>query len=793
MSPFTRVAILIALLPACTGAFAQSEYRIPDNPAVVRLLTASKSPDVLFNGEAGQVVFIHREPLVPVSRIARPHMGLAGYWFDPEIRSSGYDGRVKRVQVLDARSGVTLATWQPDGEPALDHIASSPDGRYLSAVSFRDSLPRLALFEIATGREKLLEIPVNPGFEPPCSWSGKESLLCRLIPDPSAPAPAEFFSPNIMDHPGGAARTRTYGNLLQSAYDEALFEHYFSSTLAHVGIDGSVRRIEGTTGLIARVDPAPDHRHALVVRLQRPYSHFLKATHFPRTFELWDLEAGQRLETPGLLQQPDITPTRGVALPEFSWQSNTGALGWAESRMEGGAQWLALYPPYTGQPREVISSDKAISSFGWTNQGTPYFLERTARGTQVAYFIVADDGTAKLVWKGAVKDTYGNPGKAIRVNGDSGPVLEYKRHMFLAGDGLGPDGPQPYFDALNLDTIEITRLGTAPEGVYERLVGIVEPETRTLLTVRESETEPPRLFSLQGGKRTPVGGVYDPYPDLYGIERRNVSYQREDGVMLTGMLYLPKDRDPAKPLPTLVWIYPAEFSDEQYAEQMDSRRFRFHRISEASPIAAVLDGYAVLLNPTVPIIGDGDDANNTYLSQLVSSVEAAVDYLAQSGISDRDRMAVGGRSYGAFSTANLMVHTDLFKTGIAISGAYNRTLTPFGFQHEKRSLWDATSFYTSISPFYFADQINEPILIMHGGADDNPGTPTLQAQRFFHALVGNGARARYVELPFEKHHYHARENVLHTAAEMLDWLDHTIGPASQRAEHQALRPEAAVQ
>jgi len=214
---------------------------------------------------------------------------------------------------------------------------------------------------------------------------------------------------------------------------------------------------------------------------------------------------------------------------------------------------------------------------------------------------------------------------------------------------------------------------------------------------------------------------------------------------------------------------------------MDSRRFRFHQIKEASPIAAVLDGYALLLNPTVPIIGEGETANDAYVPQLLSSMEAAIDYLVENGISDRKRMAVAGRSYGAFSTANLLVHSDLFRTGIAISGAYNRTLTPFGFQHEKRSFWEATDFYTRMSPFYRADEINEPLLLMHGGADDNPGTPTLQARRFFHALVGNGAKVRYVELPYERHHYRARENVLHTSAEMLDWLDRTIGPGSEAA------------
>jgi dipeptidyl aminopeptidase/acylaminoacyl peptidase len=775
---FTRIALMTSFIFTAAGAVSSPEYRVPANPEVARLLTASQTPGAEFNAQAGRIAFIHRESLVPVERITRPHLGLAGFSIDPEIRASGYDSRVKRVEVLDARSGVTLATWEPDGEPALDNIDISPEGRYLSAVSFRNKQPRLVLFEIATGREQLLPVAVNPAFGAPCEWMGEKDLLCRIIPDETAVAPALYASPNIMDHPGGRAATRTYSNLLDNAWEEELFEYYFSSTLARVGIDGKVRRLEGTTGLLARVQLSPDQKHALVVRLQRPYSHLLRATHFPRQFELWNLESGEKIDAPSLLQQGGITPTKGIGLPTFSWQSDTGALGWTESRKGGGDRWLALDPPYTGKPREVVSSEGRISGFGWTDHGTPHFSQSKNRGTEVSVFIVAADQTPRLVWKGAVKDVYGEPGSAIRTNGDSGPVLEYKRHIFLSSDGLGPEGPQPYIDALNLDTLEVKRLATADEGNYERVVGIVDPETRTFLTVRESETEPPQLFSVTEGKHTPLGGLYNPFPELYGVERRNVTYTRKDGVQLNGMLYLPRNRDPSKPLPTLVWIYPAEFSDEQYAEQMDSRRFRFHQIKEASPIAAVLDGYALLLNPTVPIIGEGEDANDNYQAQLVSSMEAAIDYLVDNGISDRNRMAVAGRSYGAFSTANLLAHSDLFRTGIAISGAYNRTLTPFGFQHEKRSLWDAASFYTRMSPFYFADQINEPFLIMHGGADDNPGTPTLQARRMFHALVGNGARVRYVELPYEQHHYRARENVLHTSAEMLDWLDQTIGPKS---------------
>jgi dipeptidyl aminopeptidase/acylaminoacyl peptidase len=784
MTASIRIGCASILFTATVGASAAppaTEFRVPENPAVVRMLTATQGPTALYNAPSKRIAMIFRETLVPVERIARPHIGLAGFWFDPVIRTSGYESWVERVTVLNAMTGATLATWQPPAPAALDAIDLSPDGRHLSAVSFREGLPRLVLFDIDTGKERVLPVAVNPAFEAPCTWTGVDDLLCRVVPDENAEAPTPFASPNVIDHPGGEARTRTYGNLLENAYEEALFEHYFSTTLAHVALDGEVRRIEGTTGLLARVRPSPDRSKALVVRLQRPYSHLLKADNFPRQFEIWDLVAGKRVDAPRLLQQRDITPTKGRGIPTLAWQYGTEALGWTEPVEGGGARWLALDPPYGGEPREIVRNADGIAGFGWTDKGTAYFSQRTDLGTKYRVYLVNTDGEPQPVWEGAVKDVYDSPGVPIRTNGNRGPVLEYNRHIFMTSDGLSAEGPQPFVDALNLDTLEKRRVITAPEGIYERVLGIIDAETRTLATVRESETEPPQLFAARGDERTPIGGLYNPFPELDGVLRKNVSFQRKDGVTLNGMLYLPKDRDPSKPLPTLVWIYPAEFADEEYAEQMDSRRFRFHQIKEASPIAAVLNGYALLLNPTVPIIGEGIEANDAYVPSLISSMEAAIDYLVGEGISDRDRMAVAGRSYGAFSTANLLVHSDLFKTGIAVSGAYNRTLTPFGFQHEKRSFWEAMDFYTRMSPFYYADRVNEPILIMHGGADDNPGTPTLQARRFVHALVGNGARVRYVELPFERHHYRARENVLHASAEMLDWLDHTIGPKSEGA------------
>jgi dipeptidyl aminopeptidase/acylaminoacyl peptidase len=303
----------------------------------------------------------------------------------------------------------------------------------------------------------------------------------------------------------------------------------------------------------------------------------------------------------------------------------------------------------------------------------------------------------------------------------------------------------------------------------------LDPVVPEFVTVRETETDAPRLFVHKGAERRALTPQSEPYPQLAGVSREVLRYQRADGVGLSGTLYLPANYRKGQKLPTLVWIYPYEFTDQEQAEQLDLRNFRYHQVKGPSPLAAVVAGYAVLMNPTVPIMYEGSSVNDGYLAQLVSSLEAAVGHLVELGVSDPARMAVGGRSYGSFSSANLLIHSELFATAVCMSGAYNRTLTPFGFQHEKRSFWEAGEMYADISPFFHADQVKKPIILIHGGSDENAGTPPMQARRFVHALIGEGATVRYVELPAEGHHYWARENVLLAAAEMLDWLDLTIG------------------
>jgi dipeptidyl aminopeptidase/acylaminoacyl peptidase len=539
------------------------------------------------------------------------------------------------------------------------------------------------------------------------------------------------------------------------------------------------------------VEPSPGGTYAVVTRIERPFPRLVPAAQFPSSVEVWDLAQGERRYASAPLGFGTRPVEEGREDPtRFAWRSGTPtALGWIERTLEDGRpsldRWMVLEAPGDATAREIARSARPIRTFGWTSTGTPYFFTAASEGTGVHVHVVTDTGAREL-WSGSTEEPYNDPGHALRVDGGDGAVLEANGRIFLAGDGMEREGPRPFLDALEIQSGRRERLFTAEPGVFERVLAVLDPATQTLVTSRETEREPPNLFAVRGEARTALRPYATPYPDLQGVQRRVVTYRRKDGVGLSGTLYLPAGHTAGTRLPTVLWIYPYDFTDRRQAEQLDVRLFRFHQVAGPSPLALLLRGYAVLVNPTVPIVSEGDGTTDRYLEQLVASAEAAVDHLVATGVADATRIGVGGRSYGAFSSANLLVHSRRFATAVAMSGAYNRTLTPFGFQHERRSFWQATDLYAKISPFFHANQIEAPILLVHGGADENPGTPVLQARRFFHALVGEGVPVRYVELPFEGHKYWARENVLDAAAEMIDWLDRTIG------ERRELRPRAAT-
>jgi dipeptidyl aminopeptidase/acylaminoacyl peptidase len=798
-STFAGYALGFALLTASSIVYSATEdagkppetppdYREP-SAEVTTLLTAPTPPEPLLHARSGQVALLFREPVISMERLARPRIGLAGFRFDPEAQTSGVGPLISRIEIVSVSADPKdePAGWVPASGAVLDFVHFSPDGRTLSALAISTGPARLVLFDVASGKERVLDAPIHAAWGDPCRWVGNDELLCRVVPADRGAPPAERPAPVLVEHSSGPVPMRTSQNLLENNYEDEQFEYYFSAGLARIDLSGNTRRVPGLHGLILSLDPSPDGAYAVVTRIQRPYSRLVPARRFPSSVEVWDLERGTRLYASrpsgfGIEdddeEDEDEDPRRATWMPGEA-NAGTSALGFIDkARAADGERiyrWMVVEAPFTEAPIELAASPKLLQRFGWTSAGTPYFTTRGDSAAEVSHQVVQEGGV-KLIWKGVTADRYDNPGRGVRLDGADGPVLEVDGRIFIAGDGLSDQGPRPFLDVFDLRQQTVQRVFSAEPGEYEIVLGVLDPELPTFVTSRETESESPNLYLHRGAERVALHRVPDPFPQLAKATRRVVTYRRADGVALSGTLYLPENYHKGEPLPTLVWIYPTEFSDREQAEQMDLRFFRFHKVKGPSPLAAVVAGYAVLLNPTVPIVSEGDVPSDDYLPQLVASVEAAVDYLVASGVSDPQRLAVAGRSYGAFSSANLLIHSDRFATAIAMSGAYNRTLTPFGFQHERRSFWDATEYYTSISPFFHADKLKAPILLVHGGSDENPGTVPFGARRFFHALVGAGGTARYVELPYEGHHYWGRKNVLLASAEMLDWLDRFIGP-----------------
>jgi dipeptidyl aminopeptidase/acylaminoacyl peptidase len=754
------------------------QYKRPA-PMIERLLTAMGPPEVVVHTASKKVALLYRQELVSLESLSRPFLGLAGFRVDPEIRMSRGAPMIERVEIVALEKDATPVVWQPKSGAVLEHVAFSPDGKRLSALQVKSDAVALVIFDIARRAATELAIDINPVWGIPCWWLDSETLLCRVIPEKQGAPPEQEPGPLVIEHPGGSAPTSTYSNLLTDSHDEALFEHYFAVELARVGLDGSSDRLPESRGLLSEITISANGRYAVVKHIKRPFSRIVQADRFPRDIEIWDLDKGEKLRK---LPLPHDGAQPVVGFPEgprhFAWRPDaSNALGWVErdsTAPHGIAdRWMVLEPPFNGAPRQMMRSEQTIRTFGWTTGGTPYFTTSTRQNREVRAYIARAD-RPELVWKGSVEDRESNPGKPIKTNGEQGAVLEFENRVFFSSDGFSKEGPQPFLDAFNLETMKTERVHTSSEGEIENVIAVLDGTGPKLLTKRETEIEPFNLRVVRGDKYETIWRCPHPYPDLTSIGRRYLHYRRRDGVELFGTLYLPAGYNGEGKLPTVVWIYPTQHTDTAYAEVPHERSHRFYRVKGPSPMIFPLAGYALLLNPSMPIIGDSKSANDRYISQLSASAEAAVQTLIKEGISDPERIAIAGRSYGAFSTANLLIHTRLFRTGIALSGAYNRTLTPFGFQNERRSFWKATDVYARMSPFYYADRIHSPILLIHGKADENAGTYPIQSTRFFHALIGNGAAARYVVLPHEGHTYHARESVLHIAAEMLQWLERTM-------------------
>jgi dipeptidyl aminopeptidase/acylaminoacyl peptidase len=804
----SAAALLALALPAAAQQPA-SGYLTPPAP-IPQILGAPPTPSVMVGRDGRTVALLERENLPGIAELAEPELRLAGYRVSPRTNgpATGRTSWITGIVFQDLDSGARRTVRLPAGARAV-FPQWSPDGTKLAFAAAAQGGMELWVADVATGAaRRVLPASLNATMGEPFEWipDGSGFLARQVVAtrgaaprDPGVPA-----GPLVQENLGRTSPGRTYQDLLQTPHDERLFDYYFTSQLVTVPLAGGAPRRLGEPGVIEEAQPSPDGRFILVSRIMKPYSYVAPAGRFPNRVQVLDM-MGREVKRVADIPLTDNLPTAFDAVPtgprSVRWRSDAPAtLFWVEAQDEGDPRrqsavrdrLFLLDAPFTAQPRRWMDLDQRFSGVSWGNDQFAQVTSRWwTRRWERRYAANPSDPSAapRMTSDRTYDDRYGDPGTPVTTFTRTGhPVMmltEDGRGIFMAGQGASPKGLYPFLDRMEIATGATRRLWRAEDPHFESVATVLSRDGSKILTRRESLTEVPNYYvrTLPGGTARAVTRFTDPAPQLAGVQRQLITYKRADGVELSGTLYLPAGYDARRdgPLPLLMWAYPTEFRDAASAGQVSDSPNRFARPGGTSHLFLLTQGYAVLDNPTMPIVGaNGAEPNDTYIDQLVASARAAVDKVVEMGVADRNRIGVGGHSYGAFMTANLLAHSDLFRAGIARSGAYNRTLTPFGFQAEQRSYWDATETYTRMSPFTYANKVNEPILLIHGEADDNSGTFPIQSERFYAALKGHGATVRYVVLPYEAHGYRGRESVMHTLAETIRWMDRYVKNAGPR-------------
>lgn len=798
--------LALALTPLVTGA--QDGYRQPPT-AVAQILDAPALPTVMVTPDRKHLMLLERPGLPSIAEIAAPEYRVAGIRLDPRTSGPSRQNPARGLSLMPMEGGAAMpfAMSLPTGA-GIGNLTWAPSGaRFAFVVSTEDALTLWVGDTRTRSARQVTSRRLNAVLGAPCDWAGDEALVCTFIPpnrgaEPKAPSvPSGPIAQEALT--GREDRAATYQDLLKSPHDEAIFSHYATSQLARVALDGTVAPI-GAAGIISEVSASPDGRWLLVTTLARPFSYSVPLTYFPTTIAIWSLDGtvARTLATRPLIERVSWGGDGAQVGPRSpSWRSDAPAtLVWIEA-LDGGNpattaakrdRILVVSAPFTAAPTTVVETEWRARGITWGRGDLAIATEGTSRGRKNRTWVIDPSGRTapRLLWERSSEDRYNDPGAFVTARDARGrQVLQLTpdgKSAFLRGTGASPEGDRPFLDKVDLATGRTERLFRSTAPYYETVAELLDEKGERLLTRRESVTEPPNYWQRDLVRRIAprqVTAVADPAPAFAGVTRQVVQYKRADGVALQATVFLPPGYDQARDgaIPFLLWAYPREFGSADAASQVQGSPYRFTRPGGSSHLFALLQGYGVMDDPTMPIIAlDGKESNDTYVEQLVTSAEAAVNQIVRMGIADRDRIGVGGHSYGAFMTANLLAHTKLFRAGIARSGAYNRTLTPFGFQGEERSYWQAPDLYERMSPFTYADRIKTPILLVHGMADNNTGTFPIQSERMYAALKGNGATVRYVQLPGESHGYAARESIGHTLHEMLTWLDQWVKPAKPK-------------
>lgn len=790
------LAIFLLFMLGPNAKAQEATYQRP--PQVIEEVALAKlSPITRISDNTQWAIQLERSPYRSLTKLAQPELKLAGMRINPQTFGASRQAEYTGISLMHI---ATKKTTPINGLPAgsvIKHAEFSPkDTKVILFVEENDGNYLYMFTTDQPNARRLTDRKVNMTMGSYTQWIDDDTFLTLLIPNNTGQPPAEPTVPSgpiIQESTGKSAPARTYQDMLRNPYDEELFDYYFTAQPASIDM-GGVKEI-GKPGIYTYFSLSPDKSLLLYTTLQRPYSYQVPMYYFPQrtaVMELSGKDVKELLKTPVMILPMGYDVTSPYPR-SFAWRTDKPAtLYWAEAQDEGDPRknkveymdivYQSAYP-FDTPKQEVARTAKRFRNIQWHDDSFALMYEysRADNRTKMWQISPASGEKPKLLTDLSMDDRYNNPGSPVAVKNQYGRYILYtnkaKNELLMTSQGASPEGDMPFLSRFSLKDKKNTILWRSQAPHYETIIEVTDPDKLQLITSRQSVTEPANLFirDLKRKKATQLTHFANPYPAMEGVTKEKIFYKRADGVDLTATVYLPAGYDKTKdgPLPVLMWAYPREYRSAADAAQVRGSQYTFTNINYGSPVFWVLRGYCVMENVEMPIVSTSEDAepNDNFVEQLTMNAEAAVKVISDMGVGDPNRVAVGGHSYGAFMTANLLSHTNLFKAGIARSGAYNRTLTPFGFQAETRTYWEAPEVYYTMSPFSYSHKLNGAILLIHGEMDNNSGTFPVQSERYFQALKGHGAITKYVVLPYESHGYAAEENILHMLYETDAWLE----------------------
>jgi dipeptidyl aminopeptidase/acylaminoacyl peptidase len=810
---FRSFAILcVAVLMIALKAQAQNNnnaddgsYKTPPKD-IADMLLAKPTPNVSIDDKAEWMLFTESNSYPSVEELARPELRIAGMRINPNNYAPSRQNFINNVYLKNIATG---KEYKITGLPSPMYGASvswSPDNKKIAFTNTTNDHIDLYVIDVATQKAmKVNKTPLNVLVGGAYQWYDDNTLLYRTALKPASAAPPRPLMPKgvtIQENMGKAAPRPTFQDLIKSPYDEELFEFYATSQLVK-NVNGNEIKI-GSPAIYSSINVSPDKKYMLIRTLKKPFSYLVPAQGFPSVVAITDMNGKvikQLADLPSSETAPSGNDNVQLAPRGFDWRDDEPATviwcmpldsGLIKKNADYHDAVYELKAPFSGEAKELFKTKMRYRNISWGNAGLALVTEGLTgkQTTQISRYNPSTGSVEPLLTRNTT-DAYSNPGFPVTEKNawhrDVIKVIDNGQKIVMNnGTGASPKGDLPFLATFDLNTKKLDIIWRCEEGYFENVVKVIDADKLKVITRRENEKEMPNYWLKnlkQNTENRQLTAFSNPYPQLDGVSKEKIHYKRADGVDLTGDLYLPKGFDPKKdkPLPVLLWAYPAEYNSAADAAQVRGSEHRFTLLNWASPVFYVTQGYAVLNNAEMPIVSTDKDKkpNDDFIKQLTMNAEAAINKLSEMGVGDKERVAVGGHSYGAFMTANLLAHTNLFKAGIARSGAYNRTLTPFGFQNEDRTYWDDPKLYHDMSPFSYANQIKTPILLIHGDADDNTGTFPIQSERLFNAIKGFGGTVKYVSLPFEAHSYRGRENLLQMLYEQNQWLEKYVKNADK--------------